>query len=303
MRTIVELEALVCKKLQLIFEEFWSDEGLKDIIQKYTNQGEHVFASFRDHFDESRFAALVKRRMVATDAPDRYVALIDCRGPKAARRFFTCWHEIAHLLTMKPSERAELFYRSTTETSPIERLMDEIASVIGFYEPIFRPVLLQHRELTFEAVDTIRNQFCPDASFQATLIACATRVIMPVIYIEAGMGYKKVEQEQLNSPQMALLPSEPPQAKLRALVVRPNDSAKDTGIRIDWNMEVPVDSIIYSLFYTMPTITTSLETRGKENLNIWQHSNGTFLDSVDVDIEARRLRDRVFALIRPYQIT
>jgi hypothetical protein len=181
--------------------------------------------------------------------------------------------------------------------------MDEIAGVIGFYDPIFRPVLLQHRELTFEAVDTIRNQFCPDASFQSTLIACATRVMTPVIYIEAGMGYKRVEQKQLNSPQMALFPSEPPQAKLRALIVMPNDSAKDIGIRIDWNMEIPADSVLSILFHKTLTIRTPLETMTRENLSIWRHSDGTSLDNVDVQIEARRFGNRVFALIRPYPIT
>lgn len=301
--TIAELEALVCQKLQLVFEEFWSDDELETIIQKYIGQREYVFASFRGYFDESIFGTTIKRCTVAANAYDRYVALIDCRGPKAARRVFTRWHEIAHLLTTKPSKRAELFHRSTTETSPTERLMDEIAGVIGFYDPIFRPALLQHRELTFEAVDTIRSQFCPDASFQSTLIACTMRVMTPVIYIEAGMGYKKVEQEQLNSPQMPLFPSEPPQAKLRALVVRPNNSAKDTGIRINWNMEIPADSVVSTLFHKTPTITTPMVTRGRENLSIWQHSDGTSLDNVDVDIEARRLGDRVFALIRPYQIT
>jgi hypothetical protein len=46
----------------------------------------------RSKFDDAgnpTFGALVKRKHVGYDAPDRFVAVIDCRGGKLARRFFT----------------------------------------------------------------------------------------------------------------------------------------------------------------------------------------------------------------------
>ncbi|HJZ56574.1 MAG TPA: hypothetical protein VKE74_16530, partial [Gemmataceae bacterium] len=61
-----------------------------------------VFATMRLRFDDAEnptYGALVKRKNAGPDAPDRYVAVIDCRGNKLARRFFTRWHEIAHRLT------------------------------------------------------------------------------------------------------------------------------------------------------------------------------------------------------------
>ena len=62
----------------------------------------------------------MKRKNVADDAPDRFVAVIDCRGSKLARRFFTRWHEIAHRLTTHADQGAtEPAYRS--EQDPIER--------------------------------------------------------------------------------------------------------------------------------------------------------------------------------------
>jgi hypothetical protein len=66
--------------------------------------------------------------------------------------------------------------------------MDEITGEIGFYDPIFRPALLDYRELTFDTVERIRTQLCPHASFQATLIACTARLPWPAIYLEAGLG-------------------------------------------------------------------------------------------------------------------
>ena len=199
---------------------------------------------------------------------------------------------------MPPQLKAP-FYRSTKD--PIERLMDEIAGAIGFYDPIFRPALLEHSPLTFEAVETIRNRFCPNASFQSTLIACVTRIPSPAIYLEAGMSYKKAEETLLVSQQTqtSLFPVETPTAKLRALVVVPNQAAKESSIRIDQNMEVPAESMIATLFHNRQEYELLYNVRAEENLSIWQHSDGTSLKDIDVSMEARHLGERVFALILP----
>jgi hypothetical protein len=115
-----------------------------------------VFATMRHKFDDQgnpTFGALVRRKNAAADAPNRYVAVIDCRGSKYARRFFTRWHEIAHRLPTD-ADTDEPAYRS--EHDPIERLMDEIAAKVGFYEPIFTPAfdaeMRGQPRLTFEIV-------------------------------------------------------------------------------------------------------------------------------------------------------
>ena len=61
-----------------------------------------MFATMRIKFDDSEnptYGALVRRKNTTPDDLDRWVAVIDCRGDKLARRFFTRWHEIAHRLT------------------------------------------------------------------------------------------------------------------------------------------------------------------------------------------------------------
>jgi hypothetical protein len=131
------------------------------------------------------------------------------------------------------------------------------------------------------------------------LIACTARIPWPAIYLEAGLGYKKDEAEQLISGQKSLFPIEPPQAKLRALVVAPNSAARSSRIRIDRNMEIPANSVISMLFHKALDTKTSLDSSARENLRSWRHSDGLSLSNVEVHIEARRLGDRVFALIRP----
>ena len=159
-RSIKHLENLVCKKLKLVFEEVWDDEQLNDVIRKYVRLGEGIFATLKDDLNEKTFATLIERRKVDAHSEDRYIAVIDCRGQKGARRFFTRWHEIAHLLTLQGQLELPL-HRSTGQKDPTERLMDVIAGEIGFYEPIFLPILNQEiakdNGLNFETVDRIRE--------------------------------------------------------------------------------------------------------------------------------------------------
>ena len=90
--TIGQLEALVTHRLQMVFEEVRSDADFDRITEKYARgKRDFVFAAMRTKFDDAdnpTYGTLV-RRNVGDDASDRFVAVIDCRGAKLARRFFT----------------------------------------------------------------------------------------------------------------------------------------------------------------------------------------------------------------------
>lgn len=299
--TVAELEAIVCEKLHLVIEEFTTDEELNVIIRKYIAMGEVAFASLKAEFDDKTYATLMERNTATRHSPDRYVAVIDCRGSKANRRFFTRWHEIAHLLTLYRQLELPL-HRSRDENTPIERLMDKIAGEIGFYEPILRPVLnseiIRNGGLTFAAIENIRQGFCPDASFQATLKACIARVNTPVVYLEASMGLKKGERDLLESRQAEFLPRRLPTAKLRAVIVGPNQAARGQ-VEIHRNMEVPTTSIIYRTFFGDAALGDAFELVGAERLADWTHSDGSSLADMDVMVQARRFPGGVYAIIRP----
>lgn len=299
--TIIDLEKIVCQRLRLIFEELWNDDDLDRIINKYVALKEPVFATLRSEFDDHTFATLLERRCVTPDAPDRYIAVIDCRGSKAFRRFFTRWHEVAHLLTL-PRQLEFPFHRSTTDRNPLEQLMDTIAGEIGFYEPIFAPAvkseLSHNRRLSFEAVEGIRTRFCPIASLQATLFAAIRHVKTPAIFIEAGLGLKKREQEMLRSNQLSLFPATTPVAKLRVIKTSSNDAARKCGLRIDKNMLVPASSTVTTCFGGEHDYETNTAI-AFESLAIWRHSNGEAVGTGLVQIETRFIRDSVIALIQP----
>lgn len=300
-KTIRELESLICDKIKLVFEEIYSDDDLKAVIRKYVLLGESIFTLLKDDLDDQTYATLLERRKIDGTAKDRYVAVIDCRGEKGARRFFTRWHEIAHILTLQGQLELPL-HRSRKDASPTEKLMDVIAGEIGFYTPLFRPILLSEistdGKLTFETVVRVRKAFCPEASFHSTLNACVSRLHKPTLLIQCALGLKRNEENRLNSEQGDLFPTEMPKAKLRVTSLTRNEAAKMIGLNIHRNMQVPKASVIYKLF-TNPEEFEEGKAENVENLNLWHHSDGSFLGHFRVHIQVHRMENAVIALVSP----
>ena len=293
--TVTALEQLVADRLQLVFEDVCSDGDLKRIIAKYVTQREGVFAALPDKLDPTTFGLTIKRKHFGARSGGKYVAVIDCRGEKGTRRFFTRWHEIAHLLVLE-KELDALVRRSSHD--PIERLMDEIAGRIGFYEPLFGPVFDgQHKRglLKLKTIEAIRNAYCDNASFQATLFACQRRMTTPVIYVEAELKYKADEERRLRSKQRKFFSDDRPVAKLRVGMTVPNQAAIDQNIRVVQNMRVPEESIVHKL-HTNPS---AEQASGKENLGSWEFSDGTSLPDRIVWVDARKAGDRTIAIVQP----
>jgi hypothetical protein len=296
---IATLESLVTQRLQMVFEEIRTDEDCDRLTEVYARgKKEYVFAGMRSKFDNDdnlTYGALVQCRNAGPSDPDRFVAVIDCRGNKLARRFFTRWHEIAHRLTTN-ADMPEPVYRS--EHDPIERMMDEIAGHVGFYEPIFQPAYQQASEgqplLTFGTVEMIIISAFPLASFQATLFACARRIMTPVVYLEAALAHKKEVKRKMATPSM--FGEDSPPGELRAVKVIPNKAAQQERFTIPTNMRVPAASVIHRLFEA--DMLTSAES--KEDMNQWE-SQGRLLEGRAVAVEGRKVADRVIAIVQPVE--
>lgn len=297
-KTIDHLESVVARRLHLTFEEVETDEALTALIRKYIKLGEGVFAYLKQDLDGETFGATYRRSTAAPDAPDRLVAIIDCRGEKGARRFFTRWHEIAHFLIESDPERVETPVHRASD-APLERLMDKIASHAGFYETIFGPALERamegHPRLTFQAVETVRRLHFPDASFQSTLFACNRRMMTPMVYIEAGERHKAEDEREIKRGVQWLFKEAAPEAQLRAALVVPNDAALKSNLFIPTNMRIPPLSAIHRLFNDRLCEDDS----GQENLNMWEHSGDKRLPDQEVWIEAKKIKGRVIAIVQP----
>jgi hypothetical protein len=297
--SIDDLERLVTEKVQMVFEEIRDDSDFDRLKQVYAvEKREFVFATMRHKFDDPgnpTYGALVRRKNAVADAPDRYVAVIDCRGDKLARRSFTRWHEIAHRLTTDVDPNKPV-YRS--EHDPIEQMMDRIASYIGFYEPLLRPTfhreVSEGRRLSFDAVEKIRREAFPEASFQSTLFACHRQYGEAAVYVEATPSLKVGDSREIKQGAQWLFDDLKPVPQLRAVMVVQNEVARQRGLFIAPNMRVPESSLIHRVY-----IDESVKDREAiENLGDWEHSGGKRLANEEVRVEAKRMRDRVIALVQ-----
>ena len=138
--TLPDLLDCVAAKLGTVFEIVTSDEDLRQIQRKYVLKSEKIFATLDRELSEDVFAITYRRTHREHWEPE-FVSVIDSRGSKASRAYFTKWHELAHLLTL--TDQLRLSFRRThvarNFNSPEEALMEVIAGHFGFYAPLVKP--------------------------------------------------------------------------------------------------------------------------------------------------------------------
>jgi hypothetical protein len=123
-------------------------------------EGEKIFAGLDKELSEDVFAITYRRNNRETWEPE-FVSVIDARGAKALRAYFTKWHELAHLLTL--TDQLRLSFRRThiakDFNSPEEALMELIAGHFGFYGPMIKPHI--SGAISFDAIETLRQKALP----------------------------------------------------------------------------------------------------------------------------------------------
>lgn len=279
----------VANKVGTIFEVITNDEDLQKIKKHYLQKREFGFLKLEELFADENDLGVTVKLLNAEEWEPQFVSVIDCRGVKGCRAYFTKWHEIAHILT-KPSGKAMFTFSHASAASgePVEKLMDLIAGKIGFYAAISSRHI--EGEITFEAIETLRQKLCPQASRQSALINFTKFWSTPCILILAQNAYKKNEEAQL--AQGSFFFHEQPLPELRAVRVAPNDAARElSGFSIFQNMRVPAASIISLLLQN-----GQFYGKAFEDLSWWE-SKGNHLPAFNVRVEARRTNDTVDALI------
>ena len=160
-QTLTDLLDCVAAKLGTLFEIVTTDEDLRRIQQKYLLRGEKIFATLDQELSEEVFAITYRCNNREHWEPE-FVSVIDSRGSKAVRAYFTKWHELAHLLTL--TDQLRLSFRRThiaKGNSPEEALMEVIAGHFGFYGPFIKPRM--GGAISFESIETLRREVCPEA--------------------------------------------------------------------------------------------------------------------------------------------
>jgi hypothetical protein len=296
--SLSQLEKLVCNKLRLKLEFLETEEDCARILETYLAKGEVVIKSVLDQLDDATFGAVFERRNYGPKDRDRYVAVIDCRGDKRHRRFFTKWHEIAHILTLKHQLELVLL-RDTKVKKPEEQMMDLIAGRIGFYPLIFqrafRAELDAYGRFDFGLIQRVRDNVCAEASYESTLHACVAALDRPCLLVRVGLGLSKAEQDAASDAQATFFAPQSAVPQLRALSTSGNEAARRSGLRLHRNMRVPVGSHLYRAYYDRDGADGSATLR--ENLAVWSHSDGRQLTAREVTVYTRLQGEQLLALM------
>ncbi len=298
-QTLTDLLQLVTGSLNLDVAEIRDDRDLEQLLRRIPPDQEPAMARLQTELDDQTDAITLQRRYHRSwERP--YLAVINCRGWHVFRKYFSKWHEVVHLLL--DGKQLSFAFRRTTvmRREPEEMLVDRVAAVLAFYPDIFDPVFQEELksagQLTFDVVDRVRHRVAPEASRHATLLACLRHCPHPVYFVQVGMGYKRGEEQSLTHPQAEFFPNEVPrpQPKLRVREAAASPAVEHLGIRVHKNMEVPPSSVVASAFedpFSLPHI-------GCESLHAWRTSASGPIGYGEVDVEAVRLDEQVWALLR-----
>jgi hypothetical protein len=232
----------------------------------------------------------------------RYLAVVDARGDRATRAYFTAWHEIAHLL-LHPEQLPFPGFRRTPavkerEKDPIESVVDHVAGRVAFYPPFFRPALERamtaNGGLTFAALDAAREAAAPTASLFATAMGSIQLVDTPSLLVTAEMALKAEERRFSRGPQQAFdFATVSVQEKLRVTTVVPNDLASDSSLAIRRNMRIPTESVLAQAHVSISDVSLTAD----ENQSAWETTRGGPLARMPLRVHAVRRGRFVYGLI------
>ncbi len=267
---------VVASTLRTKFEVVRSDADLSALRTRYLDEGEIGFARLDADLAGDSYGVTI-RLLHPEPWGMQFISVIDCRGEKRHREFYTKWHELAHLLIL--TDQLRLVFRRTHEerNNPEEQLVDLIAGRCGFH----RDVVARHAS---GDLDRFREQLCPDASRQAATIGLVNAWPRPCVLVHAALAVKADEGRAIAIP---------PAAKLRATHVSVNDPARELGIVLFRNVRVPAQSIISRVFEGDVDVASDVE-----NLAWWE-AGDTHFDPLPLRVHARRTYGGVEALLVP----
>ncbi len=282
----------VAGRVDTVFREIHSDRDLEEIQQEYVGRGEAAFARLQGELNGPADFAITIRLIHRQPWDPQFVSVIDCRGEKRYRTYFSKWHELAHLLTLTRQMRLE-FRRTHSDTArqdPEEALMDRIAADVGFLPDFMGSST--GKEIAFDGIRRIKEECCPDASMLAATIGIVKALPVPCILVEAKPACRKNETESRRQLGLEItdLVATPP---LRAINVTVNEAAREAGIRFHKQWRVPTRSVIARVF------TEGGHGKAAEDLGWWETTSGSRLEPCPVVVEARKGWDSVQALLVP----
>lgn len=237
--TISELRCLVADKLSVKIELISMDQDVECLAAKYGQ----VMGGFRQLLRAEFIKSDTEGLLIDNPKPGKggrdYLVLVDARGQRKMRAYFTAWHELAHLL-LYPRKQAvfEGFRRTPTPEAklkdPVESAVDHIAGLLAFWEPLYKPALLKVAPdgLCLKAIERACTEVAQGASLQSACLSAVRIWDQPVAFLTAAVSPKNNGTA--------------PYLRVQSIVA--NDPAREMGCEVRRQMRVPPGSVISRAF-------------------------------------------------------
>lgn len=301
-KTLDTMLMLVANRLRAKCEFLRTDADIDRIADDYAQFHPALRGQLRREFIAEKTEGITLERDGGDGRSFQFLAVIDARGTRAVRAYFTAWHELVHLLIHPPQLAFLGFRRSPSpeliEKDPIESLVDLIAGRVAFYAPIYEPVLRQAITdaggLSFQALEGARVAAAPNASFFAAALAGIRFTTQPALMISVGERFKKSEAREIGSDQLGLsLGLQEPRRQLRVVTATPSGDTNHPEFQIFSGMRVPRRSILTTAFESR----TDISLRAIENQNWWETSGKGMLPGLPLQVDAVRRGGFVYGLL------
>lgn len=284
--TLEDLRLLVSDRLSVKLELLRSDEDVDRIAKEYR----HFLARFRKLLHAEFLTGTTEGLLIDNPDPQSggraYLAVIDARGQRAPRAYFTAWHELAHLLLCPPQQLLlEGFRRAPIADmklkDPLESAVDQIAGLLAYWEPLFFPALAEAvgSQLSFDGIERAALTVAPGASLYSASLAAIRLWREPAIFVTAELGTKT------DGTGLAL--------RLQAVI--PNEKSNSVDCRIRKNMRVPADSVLSKAFADP----IGTEWGANEDQSDWEVSGHGHLSATPWRVQAIRRGPSVYGLLTP----
>jgi hypothetical protein len=282
--TLDDLRMLVADKLSVKIELLSANEDVDQIAEKYP----HVTPYFRRLLHAEFLKGDTEGLLIDNPKPGKggrdYLVIVDARDQRRSRANFTSWHELAHLL-LYPRRQLVLegFRRSPTPDAklkdPVESAADQIAGLLAFWEPIFKPALQQAADgdLSLDSIERACAAVAPGASLQSACLAAVRVWDGPVAFLTAATSCK----------------SDGTAPALRVQTIIANDEARAVGCAVRKHMRVPESSALCRAHNTAGPYNQT----ATENQSAWEVSGHGPLPPLIWRVEALNLGRITYGLL------
>lgn len=251
-----------------------SDEQLAEIARQYSRDVATRQVQLEFEFNRMNTEALVFQRDQQARSAPKFVAVVDARGDRVNRAWFGERHEPTHLLIRDPSTGLVWRRRGADKPTPVERLVDDVASEIGFWAPFVEPLVreeLRRGGPVLEAFERLRAAIAPEASRAASYRAFARYVETPLLIVYCKESCRKAD-EKLGRLSGSWA--------LRVADAIESPSARRESLFIPDNYRIPTHSCIHS------SVRSGLPLVEDDNLWLWTDSSGSRRPAVRVRVYA-----------------